>query len=232
MSKDHVPSDFSRSSGYKSDLERAETGSMVKSINTSFGSKNHNAYIMRSDGTHEHFYYSPKTQKSGWHGHKYPTKNNHPDLQSKAEGAKDMEINSFLESIKADKATLARLNDVSKNAAQNANTQAGKKSGHDGGGRERGDSSNAPLSQGRESGNKAGPAPTSHSAPSQGHSSNGQGSSAGHASGGQAASSGHGSGGASSGGGHSSGDSGTGGHGSGGQGGSGGHGSPHGCLRR
>lgn len=53
MSKDHIPSDFGRPSGYKSDLEIAETGSKVKSINTSFGSKNHNAYIMRTDKTHE-----------------------------------------------------------------------------------------------------------------------------------------------------------------------------------
>lgn len=63
MSKDHIPSDFGRPSGYKSDLEVAETGQMVKSINTSFGSKNHNAYIMRKDSTHEHFYYNPKIRK-------------------------------------------------------------------------------------------------------------------------------------------------------------------------
>lgn len=82
MSKDHVPSDFARESGYKSDLEIAETGPMVKSINTSFGSMNHNAYIMRSDGTHEHFYYSPKDGKSGWHGSSWETHNNHPQNQS------------------------------------------------------------------------------------------------------------------------------------------------------
>ena len=133
--------------------------------------------------------------------------------------------NEFLDSIKVDKATIDKTNQVSQNAAKTMNSQSGKKSGFDSGGRERGDSSNAPLSQGRESGNKVGPAPSSHSSSGEGHSSNGQGNSAGHASGGQTASSGHGSAGASSGGGHSSGGSGTGGHGSGGQGVSGGHGS-------
>ena len=178
MSKDHVPSDFSRSSGYKSDLEKAETGPMVKSVNTSFGSKNHNAYIMRSDGTHEHFYYSPKTQKSGWHGHKYPTRNNHPDQQTrtKSEGAKSMDkSNNFFKSIKADKATLARLNEVSKNASKNANTKTGNKNGTDNGGRERGDT--GPLSQGRESGNKGGPVTFQSQSSSEGHSSYGKASS-------------------------------------------------------
>lgn len=224
MSKDHVPSDFSRSSGYKSDLEKAETGPMIKSVNTSFGSKNHNAYIMRSDGTHEHFYYSPKTQKSGWHGHKYPTRNNHPDQQTrtKSEGAKSMDKNAFLESIKADKATIEKTNQVSKNAAKNMSNQSGKKGGQDNGGRERGDT--GPLSQGRESGNKGGPAPISQNSSGKGQSSNGQNSSSGHSSGGQAASSGHSFGGSNTGGGHGAGSSGTGGHGSGGQGG-GGHGS-------
>lgn len=203
MSKDHVPSDFSRSSGYKSDLEKAETGPMVKLVNTSFGSKNHNAYIMRSDGTHEHFYYSPKTQKSGWHGHKYPTRNNHPDQQTrtKSEGDKSMDKNnSFFESIKADKATLARLNEVSKNAAKNANIQTGKKNGTDNGGRERGDS--GPLSHGRESGNKGSPVPSQSQSSSEGHSSSGKAeSSSGHSS---SASGAHSAGGHSSGG-HSSG---------------------------
>lgn len=203
MSKDHVPSDFFRLSGYKSDLEKVETGPMVKSVNTSFGSKNHNAYIMRSDGTHEHFYYSPKTQKSGWHGHKYPTRNNHPDQQTrtKSEGAKSMDKNnSFFESIKADKATLARLNEVSKNAAKKANTQTGKKNGTDNGGRERGDT--GPLSHGRESGNKGSTVPSQSQSSSEGHSSSRKAeSSSGHSS---SASGAHSAGGHSSGG-HSSG---------------------------
>lgn len=224
MSKDHVPSDFARSSGYKSDLENAETEPMVKSVNTSFGSKNHNAYIMRSDGTHEHFYYDPQSQKSGWHGHKYPTKNNHPNSQPKTDskGGKQMDRNSFIESIKADKATIERCNEVSKNAAKNMNTQSGKKGGLDNGGRERGDT--GPMSHGREGGNKGGPSPSPHSSSGEGHSSNGQSSSPGHSSGGQASSSGHGSTGSSFSSGHSSGGSGTGGHSSGGHGsGNGGH---------
>lgn len=210
MSKDHVPSDFARKSGYKSDLEVAETGPMVKSVNTSFGSKNHNAYIHRSDGTHEHFFYSPKDAKSGWHGHNWETHNNHPQNQSKdgtnasPEGGKAMDRNSFVESIKVDKATIDRCNEVSRNAAKNANTQVGRKNGTDDGGRERGDT--GPASLGRESGNKSGPSNTHTSTgESQGHS--GQVSS-GHGE------SGHGSaGGQSSGGGHGTGGQGSGGHG-------------------
>lgn len=71
MSKDHSPGGFDRSNGYKSDIEVAETGPMVKSVNTSFGSKNHNVYVMRTDKTHEHFYYNPQTLKSGWHGNNW-----------------------------------------------------------------------------------------------------------------------------------------------------------------
>lgn len=199
MSKDHIPSDFARQSGYKSDLENAETGKGVKSINTSFGSKNHNAYIMRTDGTHEHFYYSPKTQKSGWHGANYETKNNHPNRQLQKEGdGKNMKTNDFLESIKADKATLDRLNDVSRNAAKITQTQ---NNSIDNGGRERADS--GPMSHGRESGFKGEPAQASQ----------------GTENGGRTSSSGHSSEGAGSGGGHSSGGQGSGGQGSGGQGG-------------
>lgn len=213
MGKDHDPSDFSRPSGYKSDLENAETGSLVKSINTSFGSRNHNAYIMRSDGTHEHFYYDPQTQKSGWHGYRYATKNNHPDKNAdlKSEGGKKMDRNSFIQSIKASKATINQCNQVSKNWSQNQATQSGK-NGKDNGGKERGDSNNAPMSHGREGGNKGGP-PATHSTSNGGHTANGQ-----------STASGHSSSGVSSGGGHSSGGQGTSGQGSGGHG-SGGHGS-------
>ena len=111
-----------------------------------------------------------------------------------------MDRYSFVESIKADKATIDRCNEVSKNAAKNMNTHSGKKGGLDNGGRERGDA--GPMSHGRESGNKGDAAPSSHSSSGEGHSYGGQSSSSGHSSGG----------------------SGTGGHGSGGQGG-GGHGS-------
>lgn len=78
MSKDHMSSVFARESGYKSNFEVAETSPMVKSVNTSFGSRNHNAYIHRSDGTHEHFFYFPKDARSGWHGHNWETRSNHP----------------------------------------------------------------------------------------------------------------------------------------------------------
>ena len=195
MSKDHVPSDFARESGYKSDLEIAETGPMVKSINTSFGSKNHNAYIHRSDGTHEHFYYSPKDGKSGWHGSNWETHNNHPKDQSTVlnnEGEKNMDKNSFLESIKADKATVDRCNEVSRNAAKNATNTHSNSS--DAGGRERGDS--GPGSLGRESGNKSGPS-SAHSTAGEGQGSRGHGTS-GHGGtshgsvGGQSAGGGHG----------------------------------------
>lgn len=119
MAKDHVPSGFERPSGYKSDLEIAETGDKAKSINTSFGSKNHNAYIHRVDGTHEHFYYSPKDGKSGWHGYNYPTHNNHPKTNSanrlceKTESEeKNMDRNSFIESLKVDKTTHEKSNET------------------------------------------------------------------------------------------------------------------------
>lgn len=198
MSKDHVPSDFARKSGYKSDLEVAETGPMVKSVNTSFGSRNHNAYIHRSDGTHEHFYYSPKDAKSGWHGHNWETRNNHPQLKAKTtahtnpEGGKTMDKNSFIESIKVDKPTLDRCSEVSRNAAKTAETQASRKSGTDNGGRDRGDT--GPASLGREPGNKSGPS-NAHSAPggSQGHS--GQGAFGHGSTGGHSSSGGHGTGG-------------------------------------
>lgn len=208
MSKDHIPSDFGRPSGYKSDLEIAETGSKVKSINTSFGSRNHNAYIMRRDSTHEHFYYNPATQKSGWHGHNYETHNNHPQLNNenvdKKGEAKMEKSNSFLESIKVDQATIDRCNDVSKNAAKNANVQNTKSTSVDAG-RERGDS--GPGNLGRESGYKTGDSTSSHEGSNNGHSSEGTGTS-GHSNSGEGTS-----------GGHSSGGQGDGGQGSGGQGG-------------
>lgn len=192
MSKDHTPSGFDRPSGYKSDLEVAETGPMVKSVNTSFGSKNHNAYIMRTDKTHEHFYYNPQTQKSGWHGNNYETRNNHPQLQTnanvKSNGGNTMNrSNSFIESLKVDQATIDRCNVVSRNAAKNANTQSGKTTVDDGG-RDRGDS--GPGSLGRESGNKSGESASGHEGANGGH-----GSEGGHDSGGQGSGGGHGSGG-------------------------------------
>lgn len=154
---------------------------------------------------------SPHENRS--HSHEMPKTqiNNNMQTHNNADkgGKTAVERYSFLESIKADKATIDRCNEVSKNAAKNMNNQSGKKGGLDNGGRERGDT--GPMSHGRESGNKGGTAPSSHSSSGEGHSSNGQGGSPGHSSGSQASSSGH-----------SSGSSGTGGHGSGGQGG--GHG--------
>lgn len=200
MSKDHIPSDFGRSSGYKSDLEVAETGDMVKAINTSFGSKNHNAYIMRKDSTHEHFYYNPQNQKSGWHGHLYETRNNRIPENIKQNGDNNMQKNSFLEGLKVDQATIDRCNEASKNATKNNNNHASKNTSNEGG-RERGDT--GPASQGREGGAyKSGDnisshnSSSSHSAASNassGHTS----SSGGHGNSGQVGS-GHGS----SGGGH------------------------------
>lgn len=61
---------------------------------------------------------------------------------------------SFLDSIRVDQATIDKCNDVSKQAAQNASANSGKKGGLDDGGYERGDSPSAPLSQGREPGFK------------------------------------------------------------------------------
>lgn len=216
MSKDHKPSDFGRSSGYKSDLEIAETGSKVKSINTSFGSKNHNAYIVRTDSSHEHFYYDPATQKSGWHGHNYETANNHPNQnQDNIEGKGESSMaksNSFLEGIKVDQATIDRCNEVSRNVERSTNVQSTRNTTVDAG-REHGDS--GPGSLGRESAYKAADNTSSHEGVDSGHSSEGngvsghsassEGTSGGHSAGGQ------GDGGQGSGEGHGSGE-GQGGH--------------------
>ena len=168
---------------------------------------------------------SPHENRS--HSHEMPKTQTNVNTQTHNNadkgGKSTMGKNDFLDSIKVDQATIDKTNQVSKNAAKNMSNQSGKKDGQDNGGRERGDTD--PLSQGRESGNKGGPAPTSQSSSGKGQSSNGQNGSSGHSSGGQAASSGHSSGGSNSGGGHGTGGSGTGGHGSGGIGGSGGHGS-------
>lgn len=207
MSKDHVPSDFARKSGYKSDLEIAETGPMVKSINTNFANGSHNAYVHRTDGTHEHFFQTVEG-RSGWHGHNWATRNNHPKQQSnntESKGDARMKKNSFVEGLKADKATIDRCNEVSREAAKNAQNQSGRNSGPDNGGHERGDSG-GPGSLGRESGYKAGETSTSHSNAGEGRGSNG---SSGHSSGS------HGTGG------HGTGGHGSGGHGAGGHGGGG-----------
>lgn len=210
MSKDHIPSDFGRPGGYKSDLEIAETGSKVKSINTSFGSKNHNAYVMRTDKTHEHFYYDPQTQKSGWHGNNYETHNNHPQLNIEHVNKKGDAImkksNSFIESLKADQATIDRCNEVSKNATQKINIPT-LRSQSVNGGREYGDS--GPGSLGREFGYKSGESNSGHEGNGAAHSSSSNGTS-GHSSSGEGSSGGHGNGGEGSGGGH-----GSGGHGGG-----------------
>lgn len=211
MGKDHSPGDFGRSSGYKSDLEVAETQASTKSVKTSFGSKQHNAYVIRADGTHEHFYYSPKDGRSGWHGSNFPTHQNHPKMNTTEptdkKGEKTMErSNSFLESLKVDKATVERCNAVSKNNAAKSTAQTVKKSGIDNGGRERGDS--GPGSLGREAGNKAGNA-LAHNA-SKGGQGTGVQSAAGHNSAGGHSGSGGGHGG--SGGGHGGSSGGHGGH--------------------
>lgn len=222
MSKDHSPGDFGRPSGYKSDLEVAETQSSTKSVNTSFGSKNHNAYIMRADGTHEHFFYSPKDGRSGWHGANYETRSNHPRLKTNEQpdkkGAKTMDKNSFVESLKVDKATVDRCNTVSQNHAKTVNTQSAKKSSIDDGGRDRGDS--GPASLGREAGNKVG-APNSRSSSDGGHGTSSSNTTSHNSSAGQG-SGGQGAGGHGSAGGHSGAGGGQGGHGGSG-GGHGGH---------
>lgn len=200
MSKDHMPSDFGRPGGYKSDLEIAETSSKVKSINTSFGSKNHNAYIMRTDKTHEHFYYDPQTQKSGWHGNNYETHNNHPQLNIEHVNKKGDAImeksNSFIESLKADQATIDRCNEVSKNATQKINIPTLRSQSVDGG-RECGDS--GPGSLGREFGYKSGESNSGHEENDAAHSSSSNGTS-GHSSSCEGPSGGHGNGGECSGG--------------------------------
>ena len=106
-----------------------------------------------------------------------------PQMQTESnpEGRKAMdERNGFVESIKLDKVTIDRCNEVSRNAAKNANTQS-ERSGVDDGGRERGDT--GPGSLGRESGNKGGHSSAS-STPGEGHGASGQGAS-GQGSGGQ-----------------------------------------------
>lgn len=193
---------------YWREAEKAEKEGLTQE---EFNDRMNNPKMLQIEDEHSnksHEFEMPRTQ----------TNNNTQTHNNADKGGKPaMDRNAFLESIKADKATIEKTNQVSKNAAKNMSNQSGKKGGQDNGGRERGDT--GPLSQGRESGNKGGPAPTSQSSSGKSQSSNGQNSSSGHSSGGQAASSGH-----SSGGGHGTGSSGTGGHGSGGQGSSGGHG--------
>lgn len=176
MSKDHTPSGFDRPSGYKSDLEVGETMHTTTKVNTSFGGKQHNAYTIQKDGTHEHYYYNPQQQRSGYHGANYPTRHNHPHLQDNVkqnfkEKMKMERSNSFIDSIKVDKTTIDRCNAVSRNAVQKANVQNAKSIVGDGG-RERGDS--GPGSLGRESGNKSGGQSVSKSA-NAGHGTSGQG---------------------------------------------------------
>lgn len=186
---------------YWREAEKAEKEGLTQK---EFNDRMNNPKILQIEDEHSnksHEFEMPKIQTNNTQAH------NNADNG----GKQAMDRYSFVESIKADKATIDRCNEVSKNAAKNMNNQSGKKGGLDNGGRERGDT--GPMSHGRESGNKGGTAPSSHSSSGEGHSSNGQGGSPGHSSGGQASSSGH-----------SSGSSGTGGHGSGGQGG-GGHGS-------
>ena len=204
----HKPIDGKYDLGHKPghefwrEAEKAEKEGLTQE---QFNNRMNNPDLYHIESPHEnrsHSHEMPKTQIN----------NNMQTHYNADKGGKTaVERYSFLESIKADKATIDRCNEVSKNAAKNMNTHSGKKGGLDNGGRERGDT--GPMSHGRESGNKSGAAPSSHPSPGEGHSSNGQGGS-GHSSVGQASSSGH-----------SSGGSGTGGHGSGGQGGSGGHGS-------
>lgn len=215
----HKPIDGKYDLGHKPghefwrEAEKAEKQGLTQE---QFNNRMNNPDLYHIESPHEnrsHSHEMPKTQ----------TNNNIQSHNSAEKGGKStMGKNEFLDSIKVDQATIDKTNQISKNAAKNMNNQSGKKGGQDNGGRERGDT--GPLSQGRESGNKGGPAPTSQSSSGKGQSSNGQNSSSGHSSGGQASSSGHGSAGSSSNSGHSSGSSGTGGHGSGGQG-SGGHGS-------
>ena len=107
---------------------------------------------------------SPHENRS--HSHELPK--NQINNNSDNGGKPAMDRNAFLESIKADKATIEKTNQVSKNAAQNMSNQSSEKSGQDNGGRERGDS--GPMSHGREGGNKGG------QSPSAGHSSGGSGS--------------------------------------------------------
>lgn len=110
---------------------------------------------------------SPHENRS--HSHEMP-KTMINNAQNKGEKSA-MERNEFLESIKADKATIDRCNDVSRNAAQKTNTQ-NSKSISDNGGMERGDS--GPGSLGRESGNKSG-GQSGHNSSNAEQSSSGQG---------------------------------------------------------
>lgn len=216
----HKPIDGKYDLGHKPghefwrEAEKAEKEGLTQE---QFNNRMNNPDLYHIESPYEnrsHSHEMPKTQ---------PNKNTQTHNNADKGGKSTMGKNEFLDSIKVDQATIDKTNQVSKNAAKNMSNQSGKKGGQDNGGRERGDTS--PLSQGRESGNKGGPAPTSQSSSGKGQSSNGQNNSSGHSSGGQATSSGHSSGGSNSGGGHGTGGSGTGGHGSGGQGGSGGHGS-------
>ena len=215
MSKDHSTSDFGRPSGYKSDIERAETDAMTKSVNTSFGSRNHNVYIMRKDHTHEHFYYNPADSKSGWHGHLWRTKNNQPQTtpnNANSKGDEQNMENSYLEGLKVDMETQARINEVSQRASERAKNPSSKNSDNDGDGRQIGDSSGS-SHRGRENAYKEGS--TSQTSSNEGQSGQSSSSPAAGGHNGSSSNSGHGT---ASAGGHSSGAVGCGGH-SGGKGG-------------
>ena len=192
MSKDHSPSDFSRQSGYKSDLEIAETSSKAKTINTSFGSKNHNSYVMRTDG-HEHFWYEPSTRKSGWHGYNYKTKSNHPteeSLKSAKKMSNNEKRNEFLNSLKVEKSTKQNSENISRNNVKCQTVHGGCEIGDEG-----------PGGHGRNADYKGGYTPASSSAKQgqnaglHGHSTNGfsgnSSSAEGHSSNGHSGKGGH-----------------------------------------
>lgn len=185
--------DLGHKPGYEfwREAEKAEKEGLTQE---QFNNRMNNPDLYHIECPHEnrsHSHEMPKTQEN-----KTQNKENSSKGEKPAMGK-----NEFLDSIKVDKATIDKTNQVSKNAAKNINNQSAEKGVLDNGGRERGDT--GPLSQGRESGNKGGPVPNSHSSLGEGHSSNGQSSSSGHSSGGQVSSSGHSSGGQGGSGGHS-----------------------------
>lgn len=155
---------------------------------------------------HEFWREAEKAEKDGLTQEQFNNKMNNPNLyhiESPHENrshSHEMPRNAFLESVKADKATLERTNQVSREGTHNISNQSVKTG----------------TNHGCKGGRKDGTAPSRNNASAEGCSSTGHSTSSGHTAGRNASSSGHSTAGLGSG-------SGTGGHGLGGQGSSGGH---------
>lgn len=177
--------DLGHKSGHEfwREVEKAEKEGLTQE---QFNNKMNNPDYYHIESPHEnrsHFHELPRVQ----------IKNNEQAYTLANQGRKPtVDKNVFLDSIKVDKATMDKINQVSTIATKSMSNQSNKNGRTDNGGRERGDT--GPLSLGREAGNKVSSALTSHNTSSKWHDSNGQNSSFGHSSEGHTSSVGHSSG--------------------------------------